>query len=233
MINLSKTKEQILLTDGSVLDFILDVGNRKNLYISIKDGQVLLKIPYGYSKEKAYDFLLSKSDWIKKALAKQTPNFGFKTYENGEKVKLLGKEYTLRLIESNKFFAPYFSENEIIVSINKSINQERIAYYINKLLLDFATREIECSCKKLCQITGLYPKKVSIKQMKSRWGSCSSNDNISINYDIIYHDRECLEYVIIHELCHLKYMNHSKDFWDLVEKYCPDRKRIRKLLNQP
>ena len=90
MKKINITKEQIYLSDGSVLDFILDIGKRKNMYINIKEGQVILKIPIGYPKEKAYEFLISKADWIKKSLSKSKLQFGFKTYENGEKIKLLG-----------------------------------------------------------------------------------------------------------------------------------------------
>lgn len=226
-------KEQITLSDGSVLQFILDVGSRKNMYINIKDGKVILKIPYGFPKEKAFEFLISKTDWIKSNIAKAKKAIGFKSYENGESVMLLGEKYTLKLVNTNDFFEPYFNENEIIIPTNGNTTKLRIVYFVNNLLRDFAAKEINFSLKKLCETTGLYPKNVTIKSMKSRWGSCSSKGNISINFDIIYHERECLEYVIIHELCHLKFMNHSKDFWDLVEKYCPDRKRIRKILNEP
>lgn len=233
MKKINITKEQIYLSDGSVLDFILDIGKRKNMYINIKEGQVILKIPIGYPKEKAYEFLISKADWIKKSLSKSKLQFGFKNYENGEKIKLLGDEYTLKLLDTKIFFEPYFKDNEIVIPVNENTTIGRIKYFSAKLLSDFAANEIDKAFKKLCKITGLYPTKITIKSMKTRWGSCSSDGHISINFDIIYHERECLEYVIIHELCHLKFMNHSKDFWNLVEKYCPDRKKIRKILNEP
>lgn len=233
MKKINTTKEQIYLSDGSVLDFILDIGKRKNMYINIKEGQVILKIPIGYPKEKAYEFLISKSDWIKKSLSKSQMQFGFKTCANGEKISLLGDEYTLKLLDTKNFFEPFFKDKEIVIPVNENTTTDRIRYFTTKLLSDFAAKEIDNAFKKLCKTTGLYPTKVTIKSMKTRWGSCSSDGHISINFDIIYHGRECLEYVIIHELCHLKFMNHSKDFWDLVEKYCPDRKKIRKILNEP
>ena len=226
-----RTKEQIVLNDGSVLDFILDYGDRKNMYLCIRDNQVVLKIPTRESKEKALSFLLSKTHWIKKNLDKPETNYGFITYENGETITLLGQVYTLKYEKSEKYFKPYFNGNNIAVAVNETPDNERIKTTIDKLLAEFAKAEITKAFERLCKTTELYPKAVTVRSMKSRWGSCSSEGKITVNFNIIYHNPECLDYVVIHELCHLKYMNHSKDFWNLVEKYCPDRKRIRKELN--
>ena len=226
-----RTKEQIVLNDGSVLDFILDYGDRKNMYLCIRDNQVVLKIPTRESKEKALSFLLSKTQWIKKNLDKPETNYGFITYENGETITLLGQVYTLKYERTDKYFKPYFNGNNIVVAVNETPDNERIKTTIDKLLAEFAKAEITKAFERLCKTTELYPKAVTVRSMKSRWGSCSSEGNITVNFNIIYHNPECLDYVVIHELCHLKHMNHSKDFWNLVEKYCPDRKRIRKELN--
>ena len=70
--------------------------------------------------------------------------------------------------------------------------------------------------------------KITIKNNKSNWGSCSSKGNLNFNYRLIFLDPEELDYIIIHELSHLKEMNHSKNFWTEVEKLCPKYKEIRK-----
>ncbi len=71
-------------------------------------------------------------------------------------------------------------------------------------------------------------KRVSIKDMKTRWGSCSTQKNLNFNYRLIYLPEIMSRYVVIHELCHLREMNHGKDFWKLVGKYCPDYNLIKK-----
>ena len=68
--------------------------------------------------------------------------------------------------------------------------------------------------------------------MKSAWGSCTSNKNISINKELMYYKKELIDYVIVHELSHLKYMNHSKDFWKCVGDNYKDYKIIRKELKE-
>ena len=74
------------------------------------------------------------------------------------------------------------------------------------------------------------PNKVKIKNIKYAWGSCSSKKNISINMELAKKDEKVTEYVVLHEMCHLKQMNHSQKFWALVEKYMPEYKEYKKML---
>jgi len=91
-------------------------------------------------------------------------------------------------------------------------------------------RNVDNLVKKYIGLTGLYPNKVRIRNIKSAWGTCSSNKNITISLRLINKSDDAIEYVVLHEICHLKHMNHSKEFWDLVEKHMPEYKKIRKEL---
>ncbi|MBU0614296.1 M48 family metallopeptidase [Patescibacteria group bacterium] len=68
---------------------------------------------------------------------------------------------------------------------------------------------------------------IRVKNHKTKWGSCSNKNNLNFNYKILFLPREMQDYIIVHELCHLKEMNHSKRFWELVERYLPDYREIR------
>lgn len=91
---------------------------------------------------------------------------------------------------------------------------------------------VKQSIEKYANLLKEEPNKVRIKDIKYAWGSCSSNRNITINKKLAKKDKEIIEYVVLHEMCHLKYMNHAKQFWSLVETYMPEHKKYRKILKQ-
>ena len=93
-------------------------------------------------------------------------------------------------------------------------------------------RIVEKHANELIKQTGLVPNKITIRQVKYAWGSCSTNKNITINKQLAIKEEDVIKYVVLHEMCHLKYMNHSKDFWDLVESIMPEYKTYKKSLKQ-
>ena len=120
-----------------------------------------------------------------------------------------------------------------------AINYEKIKYHIEygkvkNLYIHIKNGEVIVKAPRF--ITKKYidkivePNKIRIRNIKYAWGSCSSNKNITINLKLVNKSEEEIKYVALHELCHLKYMNHSDKFWNLVEKYMPNYKEIRKQL---
>ena len=90
---------------------------------------------------------------------------------------------------------------------------------------------VRTKIEKYAILLKVMPNKVRIKDIKYAWGSCSSNRNITISKKLAKKEEKVKEYVVLHEMCHLKYMNHSKEFWNLVESYLPEYKTCRALLN--
>lgn len=115
--------------------------------------------------------------------------------------------------------------------IMKKLNEETLKTQKEKLYTDSEFEKIVLEyINKYSKLLDVHLNKIRIKQIKYAWGSCTSNKNITINYELIKYEEDVIEYVIVHELCHLKYMNHSKSFWKLVEKYIPNYKELRKKL---
>lgn len=93
---------------------------------------------------------------------------------------------------------------------------------------DFVTNRLE----HFNQFYNLSFKKVSVKNQRTRWGSCSKSGNLNFNYKIIFLPERLADYIIVHEICHLEEFNHSKDFWNLVAKIFPDYRKIIKELRK-
>lgn len=92
--------------------------------------------------------------------------------------------------------------------------------------------KIVSQVKYYSKIMGVTFGRITIRNQKTRWGSCSSKGNLNFNYQLYYLPEELLNYVVIHELAHRRYMNHSSEFWTEVGKYCPDYKTRRKALQE-
>lgn len=113
--------------------------------------------------------------------------------------------------------------------IQKSLEKEKKKQEKRPLYTQEQFKQIiEKNANELIKITGLIPNKIRIKDIKYAWGSCSINKNITINQKLISYNERAIRYVILHELCHLEYMNHSKEFWNLVQRYMPEYKQVKK-----
>ena len=181
----------------------------KNFYISIQNGEVVIKAPWYATGNQIQSIVEEKRDWIMRKLEeyKDSPKKA-KEYADGKIVIIL----PLRLADQD--------------------NTEQIKKMIDKMYYMIAEREVEQAFEKIRRMVGLAPEEYRIRKVKSVWGSCSSNKKITINQNLMMYSRKALEYVVLHETCHLKYMNHSKKFWEMVEKYMPDYKEAEKELKK-
>lgn len=137
--------------------------------------------------------------------------------------------------------APQKLENKYIIDfINKKAKwiYEKVKQSENKKIEEPITQEeaerlkiiVNKCIRKYMPIIGIAPQKVRIRDIKYAWGSCLTNRNITINLKLANKPEKVIEYVVLHEMCHLRYMNHSKAFWNLVESNMKDYKSLRKEL---
>lgn len=194
----------------------------KRIIIKIHHKKVELVLP-NKNINAGYKFLLEKEAWIRKKLEVIEKE----NYVDTPNIPLFGKEYLLLNIDSIR--------NKVQIKENV-IHVDSLPNYHNKTLIKFLQNkvflEISDIANRLSRKYHLKFSKIKITNAKTRWGSCSSNLILRFNWRLVFAPREVLNYVIIHEMCHLVEMNHSKSFWDLVEKIYPEYKTAKLWLKE-
>ena len=228
------SKEKILIED---IPITLERKNMKNMYLRVlpPNGEVKVSAPLLLSDAEIADFIKSRREWIlkKQELILKNKIKAPLKYTTGEKHFLWGEEYTLQLIKNNTIKQVVVDEEKRTLFLpvpNRSTIEKR-----QKILNDFYRKELQNAIPpvlgKCRKIVGKQPKDIKVRKMKN-WGNCKKDGIITLNLNLAKKDPICLEYVMIHELCHLIEFNHGKEFKKLMDKFCPNWKKIKKILNE-
>jgi hypothetical protein len=212
-------------------------GRRSISIIISPDKSVTVRAPFRASLKTIERFVQEKSGWIRKHLENHsdlTRINHYKKFVNGEIHLFRGIEYILTLTRSvNQFVRQY--DKVIEVGINNTDDSEKTKALLVKWYRQQAFEILRQKVKEICNVYKEYnfnPLEIAVKPLKSRWGSCSSNGKVTLNAELIKLDDRFADYVIIHELCHLKFHNHGKDFYRLLGEIIPDYKSIKKELGK-
>ena len=202
----------------------------KNFIIRIyPDLTIAISVPLHASSKDIENFIQNKKEWIETTLKKIEMAKENKENLKENIIRILGKKIEKKIIESDLERIRLTDTSIYIYS--KDIDNTKI----EKKILEWKVEKLKVILDEyLTKYTKLLNKNINyyqIKKLSSAWGIYHKRENyISFNFDLIEKDIECIEYVVLHELCHIFYMNHQKDFWALVEKYMPDYKARRKKL---
>ena len=219
-----------IIVDGLIVYLVQK--NIKNMYLRVKppNGEVHISAPQSISDENIIEFVKSKRDWIIQK-QKYINNHNIKAplkYIDGETHPLWGEKYTLQLTTHKNTFVD--KNNHILYLPKKSTIEKR-----KVVLTEFYRNELEIMLpevmNKCINIVGKTPKEITVRKMKN-WGNCKQDGRITLNLNLAKKDPICLEYVLIHELCHLIEFNHSKNFKKLMDGFCPNWREIKKILNE-
>ncbi len=204
---------------------------RLNLRVKRPDGTVVMSVPMGTSRERVARMVEEHLDWIRRAQAriKAKPENKPQHSTDDETVSLFGMRVPLYFVEG--VGRTICMENGLTVYVPTGADaMVRTAYverYLKKTLVDRVTAVMP----HLAARVGKTPSSWYIRKMTTRWGTCNTKTGrVCLNLNLVYYPPQCLDYVIIHELCHLYVKGHGKDFWQYVERYCPDYKQARGLL---
>lgn len=211
-------------------------SKRKTVQLSINlEGKIEIKVPFPLKKREIIEILEKKVLWIERTMKSMEEREVIKkeiTFTEGSLHLYEGEKYYLHLIEEKNCFQPFVEiEGNLIIMTafhhNELMDKNILLNWYYQQVLEKIQMIIKKYWKHF-EDSGKIIKSIKIKEQKTRWGSCSLDGNLNFNWKLILLEPELLEYVVIHELCHLKQMNHSPEFWKEVRAILPDYKE-RKL----
>ncbi len=222
---MTKEVQTVINHLGQTIDIILrshPTAKRMRLRIDTKSGKGLVVMPKYCTQKKAIEFAQTNASWLLGKISNVTPQI---IIENNETISVFGKELTIKhqkklrgITTKTDTEIQVFGEPELIgKNVTRFLKQEMQDY-----VFDVA---MKYSGILNCPFT-----KIKIKDTSSRWGSCNSKGEISICWKLIFAPRPVLNYIIIHEVVHLKHFNHSEAFWETVKSLCPNYEKAQKWL---
>ena len=200
-------------------------SKRKTAAVKIQKGRVYVMVPDGVPLAAIESLVANKSRWIKEKLAIQQQIMAIKpkAFVAGESFSCLDKSHPLKIV-AGRYPVIKLHQDELVVSVRDEAadNAPVIKHLLIKWYKQQAESELKIKTECYAAIIGVKPTSVTIKAFKARWGSCSITGGIQYNWKIMIAPDRIVNYVVIHELCHILHHNHSPAFWKAVERYCRD-----------
>src|SRR3989338_4162088 len=224
-------KSESIEVNGARYNLKIYYEIRNDTTASIRNNNINIKIPIFLSRENQFKSLVEMRQWAIKKITENPRKIKVnKVYKNDEILKMGDNEYLLRIDFMKKSgSSAKINGNEIHLMISDSLTEEvknkHISCLISKII---ASKKLSQLKEEIDELNKKYfnkkINKIFFKNHKSKWGSCSSNNNINISTRLLFAPEPVMDYVCIHELAHLVEKNHSGKFWNLVEKAMPDYK---------
>lgn len=209
------------------IDNLVRAKRRTIALIVERDGSLTVRAPRRATLNDIYGFIAEKTDWILRSREKlkAIKPITKKAYVDGERFLFLGQEYELRLVPPQRPALKFGGGFTLSTSAQERGELAFTKWYKTQALTLFTER-----VNHYANLHGLIPKEVKVNSAKTRWGSCTSAGTLNFTWRLVMAPLEVIDYVVLHELAHLKVKNHSPRFWKLVESLCPDFKHHRKWL---
>lgn len=233
----AKNSTKAVTVDLNGIPVLVTYKRIKTLRLRVtRDGSVHLSVPIGIPDKRAMLFLSSKEGWLRESIAAVSAARAYEQ-ERADSLMLWGIRHPLTVRESGNAYRialPAHAGDPIVYSVPKHSTEEQRTAHLDALLKAELEAYLSAAFPRCEALTGLHAHSRDIRAMKSRWGSCNvKTAHIRMNLRLVHHEKICTDYVILHELCHLRHPNHGKEFKALLTRFMPDWKRIKALLNRP
>ena len=230
---MKKKKQPASLKIGKTARIFLDTfeyevirTNRKTLTLYVKQQRVIVRCPVATTNVEINEFIETNQNWILDRL-KEDQIFQKETLkiEENHKIFYQAKDRTI-VFKEGRVGRVEVNRDEFIIQCKK-INPTLAKKQVESYLIDKATEYIIPRAKGLAEHLGVGAKisEIKLRKTKSKWGHCTSKGVVQFNWLIMLAPNSIIDYIITHEVCHLIRMDHSQNFWDLVESVCPDHEK--------
>lgn len=214
---MSSAPETLSLADGRDVPVHIRRSPRARrilLHVGVYDGKVEIVLPPGASMREGMGFAATQTRWVADQLSRIGDAVPF---EDGAVVPLLGQPMTIRRIDSRSAL-PVLADRELLVGGREDTLPDRVRRWLRNRAMD----EIRPRAERMGAQIGRAPARLSMRDTRSRWGSCSRAGNLNFSWRLVMAPEHVLEYVVAHEVAHLKELNHGDRFWALVDTLCDD-----------
>ena len=212
-------------------------SRRKTSALHIVGNELQIRVPKRVRDRNIVKILEIKERWIRnKAIQLQNqPILKKREFISGESFSLFGRNLKLKVLEGGKVGTKLIDDS-LMTTVRSSeigdLRKSRIKTYIEKWYIQEAYKGLEEKVIRYSEIIRVSPREMKVRNYKTRWGSCDKKGRLTFNFHLIKAPHEVVDYVVIHELCHLIQPNHSKFFWIEVAKYDPYYKNHKKWLKE-
>lgn len=204
-------------------------ARRRSVSIEIRRAQVVMRAPEAVPEAMLLNFLQQKASWVKQKIAEQTERLAQQpepvtpSYTQGSEVRFMDERLTLVLGRGGSAAIRRVGQQlHVILSRRSRLPDEQ---QIQQLLMRWYQQQalalLSAKTAQLCARMGLVCQRVQVKATRSKWGHCTSRGVIQYNWHILLAPEHIVDYLVAHEVCHLRHANHSRDFWALVASVCP------------
>ena len=213
---------------SSSIKYKIIYSKRKTIKIAIdNNGEVIVTAPENISTEAIDDVIKKRTNWINDKLNEiknriTLPKDSILYLGELRKVKVIIQKYLKKefVVEHNNLF---------IINVR---SQDNVIKVLKNYLIQEFDAIVRAKVKNYEKYFKMKPIDIKVKDVKSKWGSCTYDNKLCFNYRLIMANEEIIDYLIIHEMCHMVHKNHSKDYWNLVEKLYPIYKKCDKWLKE-
>lgn len=227
-----------------MIDYQVIRSQRKTLSLQVKQGVVIVRSPHFVDENYIDALVQDKSVWLRNKIAEQaSTESNYCDFSQGSRLFYLGQQVTLAInfgAKANTFLSSNSNNVQTLVvtlavrNKHKLIQSHALAAKVKKHLeLHFkeqAQQLLSLKTNHFSEITGLTPTAIKIRQYRARWGSCNNRGELSFNYLMMMLPDDVIDYIVVHELCHLRHLNHSPLFWQLVAKHFPNYRQAKQWL---